>query len=58
MREGLLLKSQEGREFHIAPFGLFFIGRDKASQISFPADKKLSARHAVIFNNEIGRAHV
>jgi len=47
----LTLRCDSGREFLLSCYGLYFIGRDRACEISFPSDSQLSARHAAIFND-------
>lgn len=49
MNQNLLLHTPEGREFLLTPFGLYFIGRDRACDVSFPADTVMSSRHATVF---------
>ena len=51
MSNNLLLHTNEGREFLLTPFGLYFIGRDRACDVAFPSDTILSSRHAVVFSD-------
>jgi len=51
MTDNLLLQTAEGTEHLLTRFGLYFLGRDRACDVAFPADTVLSARHAVIFND-------
>lgn len=45
----LVLAAADGGRHTVTPYGLYFLGRDRACELSFPADPILSARHAVIF---------